>query len=198
LNLSLLLKSFTYFRLLILCLIDNKGVFQIVLDFSCSNKLGKDIHNPDKIIFVSRVSQLLASVPDKARLGASAALTSPYPFPLWRSILFLPCCMLCCSAPTNHNKKNWVKTLFAIYFCSLSFSNSNNVLLVCTCNCKCLTQTSSFFKHVVSQLLDGAEAATIELATDEEANEHCVLSSMFHFVGEVLSRVCRRGSAGEY
>jgi hypothetical protein len=24
------------------------------------------------------------------------------------------------------------------------------------------------------------------------------LSSMFHFVGEALSRVCRRGSTGEY
>lgn len=95
-------------------------------------------------------------------------------------------------------KKNGSKHFFSIYFCSLSFSNSNNVLLICTCNCKCLTQTSSFFKHVVSQLLAGAEAATIELAADKEANEHCVLSSMFHFVGEALSRVCRRGSTGEY
>ena len=106
--------------------------------------------------------------------------------------------MLCCSAPTDHNKKKLGQNFFCHLFLSLSFSNSNNVLLICTCNCKCLTQTSSFFKHVVSQLLAGAEAATIELATDEEANEHCVLSSMFHFVGEVLSRVCRRGSSGEY
>jgi hypothetical protein len=88
LNLSLLLKSFTYFRLLILCLLDNKGVFQIVVDFACSNKHGEDIHNPDKTIFVSRVAQLLASVPDKARLGASAALTSPYPCLLWSILYF--------------------------------------------------------------------------------------------------------------
>ncbi|AQK72360.1 embryo defective 2423 [Zea mays] len=118
-------------RLLILWLLDNKGVFQIVVDFICSKKHGEDILSPDKTISVSRVAQLLASVPDKARLGASAALTSP-----------------------------------------------------------------SFFKHVVSQLLAGAEATTIELAADKEANEHYVLSSMFHFVGEVLSRVCRRGSTG--
>jgi|SRR5690242_3489132 hypothetical protein len=95
---------FTYFRLLILWLLDNKGVFQIVVDFICSKKHGEDILSPDKTISVSRVAQLLASVPDKARLGASAALTSPYPFKLCSilyftrqlmSILFLPCGMLC-------------------------------------------------------------------------------------------------------
>ncbi|CAL5057312.1 unnamed protein product [Urochloa decumbens] len=118
-------------RLLILCLLDNKGVSQIVVEFTHSNKHGNDVPNPDKTIFISRVAQLLASVPDKARLGASAALTS-----------------------------------------------------------------TSFFKHVVSQLLAGAEAATVQLTADKDANEHCALSSLFLFVGEVLSRVSRRGSTG--
>ncbi|WVZ74733.1 hypothetical protein U9M48_022882 [Paspalum notatum var. saurae] len=118
-------------RLLILCLLDNKGVFQIVAEFASSNKHGDGIVNPDKTIFISRVAQLLTSVPDKARLGASAALTSP-----------------------------------------------------------------SFFKDVISQLLAGAEAVTVEFAADKDANEHCALSSMFHFLGEVLSRVSRRGSIG--
>ncbi|CAN6273357.1 unnamed protein product, partial [Urochloa humidicola] len=110
-------------RLLILCLLDNKGVSQIVVEFTRN-----DVPIPDKTIFVSRVAQLLASVPDKARLGASAALTS-----------------------------------------------------------------TSFFKDVVSQLLDGAEAATVQLTADKDANEHCALSSVFLFVGEALSRVSRRG-----
>nr|TKW40118.1 hypothetical protein SEVIR_1G224900v2 [Setaria viridis] len=118
-------------RLLVLCLLDNKGVSQIVAEFTRSNKHGNDVLNPDKTIVVSRVAQLLASVPDKARLGASAALRS-----------------------------------------------------------------TSFFKDVVSQLLAGAEAATVQLAADKDANEHCALSSVFLFVGEVLSRVSRRGSTG--
>ncbi|RLM78317.1 hypothetical protein C2845_PM12G19440 [Panicum miliaceum] len=118
-------------RLLILCLLDNKGVSQILAEFTCCNKHGNDVLNPDKTMFVSRVAQLLASVPDKARLGASAALTS-----------------------------------------------------------------TSFFKDVVSQLLAGAEAATVQLAADKDATEHCALSSVFLFVGEVLSRVSRRGSTG--
>lgn len=116
LNLSLLLKNFAHFRLLILCLLDNKGVFQIVVDFTCSNKHGEGILNPDKIV-VSRVAQLLTSVPDKARLGASAALTSPYPFPPWSilyftrqliinlNISFLPYSMSCCSTPTDCKKQ---------------------------------------------------------------------------------------------
>ncbi|XP_062222858.1 uncharacterized protein LOC133921832 [Phragmites australis] len=118
-------------RLLILCLLDNKGVVQIVAEFTYSNKHGDDIPNPDKTTFISRVAQLLASIPDKTRLGASPALASP-----------------------------------------------------------------SFFKDVVSQLLVGAEGAAIELAADKDANEHCALSSVFLFVGEVLSRVTRRGSTG--
>ncbi|CAN6279091.1 unnamed protein product [Urochloa humidicola] len=118
-------------RLLILCLLDNKGVSQIAVEFTRSNKHGNDVPNPDKTIFISRVAQLLASVPDKARLGASAALTS-----------------------------------------------------------------TSFFKDVISQLLAGAEAATVQLTADKDANEHCALSSVFLFVGEVLSRVSRRGSTG--
>lgn len=88
LKLSLLLNSFTHFRLLILCLLDNKGVSQIVAEFTHFNKHGNDVLNPDETIFISRVAQLLASVPDKARLGASAALTSLYPFPLWSILYF--------------------------------------------------------------------------------------------------------------
>jgi telomere length regulation protein len=64
-------------------LLDNKGVSQILAEFTCCNKHGNDVLKPDKTMLVSRVAQLLASVPDKARLGASGALASTYPFPLY-------------------------------------------------------------------------------------------------------------------
>lgn len=118
-------------RLLILCLLENKGVQQIVAEFTLSNKHDDGILSPDRMTFITRVAQLVASVPDKARLGASPALTS-----------------------------------------------------------------SSFFKSVVSQLIVGAEEAATELAVDQDANEHDTLSSVFLFVGEMLSRVSRRGSTG--
>ncbi|KAL6899663.1 hypothetical protein ACP4OV_006321 [Aristida adscensionis] len=103
--------------------IERFGVFQLVVEFTRSIKHYDDILSPDRAAFISRVAQLLVSVPDKARLGASPALTSP-------------------------------------------------------------------------QLLVGAEEAAVELAADKDANEQCVLPSFFLFVGEVLSRVSRRGSTG--
>ncbi|TVU29397.1 hypothetical protein EJB05_20961 [Eragrostis curvula] len=106
-------------RLLILCLLDHKGVFQIAADFTRVIKHDDDIANPDRTTFVSRVAQLLASVPDKIRLGGPPALAAP-------------------------------------------------------------------------QLLVGAEAAAIELSADKDST----LNYAFLFVGEVLSRVSRRGSTG--
>ncbi|GJM85448.1 hypothetical protein PR202_ga01895 [Eleusine coracana subsp. coracana] len=74
-------------RLLILCLLDHKGVSQIVAEFTHSIKHDDDILNLDRTTFISRVAQLLASVPDKIRLGGSPALTSPYPFsPSWNIV----------------------------------------------------------------------------------------------------------------
>ena len=60
-----------------------------------------------------------------------------------------------------------------------------------------LTQARSFFKSVVNQLLVRAEEAAIESSADKDANEQDVLSPVFLFVGEVLSRISRRGSTGE-
>ncbi|KAK3158378.1 hypothetical protein QOZ80_2AG0136390 [Eleusine coracana subsp. coracana] len=116
-------------RLLILCLLDHKGVSQIVAEFTHSIKHDDDILNLDRTTFISRVAQLLASVPDKIRLGGSPALTSPL-----------------------------------------------------------------FFKNIVNQLLVGAEAAGIDLAADKNANGHYAYE--FLFVGEMLSRISRRGSTG--
>uniref|UniRef100_A0A0D9V8N6 Uncharacterized protein n=1 Tax=Leersia perrieri TaxID=77586 RepID=A0A0D9V8N6_9ORYZ len=89
------------------------------------------ILNPGKATLISRIAQLLASVPDKTRMGASPALSS-----------------------------------------------------------------SSFFKCVIDQLLVGAEQAAMELAAGEDANGPDTSNSVFLFVGEVISRVSRRGSTG--
>ncbi|KAB8087800.1 hypothetical protein EE612_012221 [Oryza sativa] len=118
-------------RLLILCLVENKGVSQIIAEFTVSSKHDDDNLNPGRAAFISRVAQLLASVPDKTRMGASPALTS-----------------------------------------------------------------SSFFKCVVDQLLVTTEQAAMELAADEDANGLDASNSVFLFVGEVISRVSRRGSTG--
>jgi hypothetical protein len=62
---------------------------------------------------------------------------------------------------------------------------------------KSLTQARSFFKSVVSQLLVRAEEAAIESSADKDANEQGVLSPVYLFVGEVLSRISQCGSTGE-
>uniref|UniRef100_A0A0E0K1Z7 Uncharacterized protein n=1 Tax=Oryza punctata TaxID=4537 RepID=A0A0E0K1Z7_ORYPU len=96
--------------------------------FTVSSKHNDDNLNPGRAAFISRVAQLLASVPDKTRIGASPALTS-------------------------------------------SFFSANN-------------------------LLDAVEQAAMELAADEDANGLDASNSVFLFVGEVISRVSRRGSTG--
>ncbi|KAF5807033.1 putative telomere length regulation protein [Helianthus annuus] len=60
-------------RLLALCLLENDGVLQLVREFSHqpgNNNLERRKFN------ISKVSQLVTSVPDKARLGASTLLSS--------------------------------------------------------------------------------------------------------------------------
>jgi telomere length regulation protein len=71
-------------------LIENKGVCQIVEELTFSNKQDDGILNPEKSTFISRVAQLLASIPDKATMGAASALTSSY-----------PCCIYCISSSLN-------------------------------------------------------------------------------------------------
>ncbi|XP_040376672.1 telomere length regulation protein TEL2 homolog isoform X2 [Oryza brachyantha] len=63
-------------RLLILCLVENKGVGQIIAEFTVSSKHDEDNLNPGRATLISRVAQLLASIPDKTRMGASPALSS--------------------------------------------------------------------------------------------------------------------------
>nr|XP_010912892.1 telomere length regulation protein TEL2 homolog [Elaeis guineensis] len=66
-------------RLLVLCLLENQGVHRIVGEFGLpysSDEYGDELLKPDMSMFISRVAQLLASIPDKARLEALPALSS--------------------------------------------------------------------------------------------------------------------------
>ncbi|XP_043695771.1 telomere length regulation protein TEL2 homolog [Telopea speciosissima] len=66
-------------RILVLCLLDHNGVLQMARDFggSCSSeKFTNKLLKPDMLVFTSMIAQLVASIPDKARLGAPAALSS--------------------------------------------------------------------------------------------------------------------------
>ncbi|WRX19579.1 hypothetical protein QQP08_012066 [Theobroma cacao] len=65
-------------RLLVLCLLDNAGVLKMAKEFSISSQ-SKDIINERLKSAVSRVAQIVTSIPDKARLRAPPLLSSQYP-----------------------------------------------------------------------------------------------------------------------
>ncbi|XP_027903299.1 telomere length regulation protein TEL2 homolog [Vigna unguiculata] len=114
-------------RLLVLCLLENKGVVQLAREFGGSSKLRNvtDVHTK---MDVSRVAQIVASIPDKARMNSSTSLSSHV-----------------------------------------------------------------FFKQVVVQLLSLAEKREMVLLENAEMDEMDKNGAMF-FVGEMFSRICRRGS----
>lgn len=62
-----------------LCLLENEGVRLMVGEFGLLDEQDDNILKPDKVTFISRISQLLSSIPDKVRLRASSALSSQYP-----------------------------------------------------------------------------------------------------------------------
>jgi len=66
-------------RLLVLCLLENNGVLQIAREFgglSKSKGFTDEQMKPD----ISRMAQIVASIPDKARMNSPTSLSSQYPF----------------------------------------------------------------------------------------------------------------------
>lgn len=72
---------YVYYRLLVRCLLKSEGIRHIVGEFriQCSSSKHDYALKPEMLAVMSRVAQLLTSVPDKARLQASSALSSQYP-----------------------------------------------------------------------------------------------------------------------
>ncbi|XWS51359.1 hypothetical protein CRYUN_Cryun12cG0170100 [Craigia yunnanensis] len=109
-------------RLLVLCLLDNGGVLKMAIEFAVSPQ-SEDTINESLKSAVSRVAQIVTSIPDKARLKAPPLLSSHL-----------------------------------------------------------------FFKQISIQLLTGmVERLAISNKSDMVVN--------FLFVGEIYSRICRRGSS---
>lgn len=67
-----------YHRLLILCLLENNGVLHMAREFGVSFQ-SEDYINENLKSTVSRVAQMVASIPDKAQLRAPTSLLSQYP-----------------------------------------------------------------------------------------------------------------------
>ncbi|PHU17212.1 hypothetical protein BC332_12907 [Capsicum chinense] len=65
-------------RLLVLCLLDNLGVTQIARELSTYCE--EDLAHEELKQIISRVVQLLTSIPDKAQAGTPKALSSQNPF----------------------------------------------------------------------------------------------------------------------
>ncbi|KAJ3675463.1 hypothetical protein LUZ60_004505 [Juncus effusus] len=63
-------------RLLVICLLEKEGIRRLLGEFSSVEKYGGNIFNQDERGLDSRVAQLLASIPDKIRVGASSKLSS--------------------------------------------------------------------------------------------------------------------------
>ncbi|KAK7353925.1 hypothetical protein VNO80_19381 [Phaseolus coccineus] len=114
-------------RLLVLCLLENKGVLQLAREFGGSSKLRSATDVQTKMD-VSRVAQIVASIPDKARMNSLTSLSSHV-----------------------------------------------------------------FFKQVVVQLLSLAQEREMVLLDNVEMDEMDQNGAMV-FVGEMFSRICRRGS----
>lgn len=90
-------------RLLLLCLFENDGVHRMVIEFDrdCQSE-GSANESFRQIIF--RVAQLITSIPDKARAGAPASLSSPYPFSF--SFIGTKCLILLCVPFSNRSSQS--------------------------------------------------------------------------------------------
>ncbi|XP_006581886.2 telomere length regulation protein TEL2 homolog [Glycine max] len=115
-------------RLLVLCLLENNGVLQLAREFGGSSKLER-VTDVQIKMDVSRVAQVVASIPDKARMNSTTSLSSHV-----------------------------------------------------------------FFKQIVVQLLSLAEEREMILLDNVDMDEMDKNGALL-FVGEMFSRICRRGSA---
>ncbi|KAK7282002.1 hypothetical protein RIF29_10458 [Crotalaria pallida] len=116
-------------RLLVLCLLENNGVLQLAREFAGHPKL-KGLTNERIKPAVSRVAQIVASIPDKARMNPLTSLSSHL-----------------------------------------------------------------FFKQIIIQLLHLVEEGEIILPENVDASDEMDKNGALLFVGEMFSRICRRGYA---
>ena len=85
-----------YGRLLVLCLVENDGAFQMVKEFNFQCE-SEELTGDKLKQAISMLAQLVTSIPDKARPGISSALSSQYPyyFKYWYCLFFMSLSNLC-------------------------------------------------------------------------------------------------------
>ncbi|XP_061359782.1 uncharacterized protein LOC133303831 [Gastrolobium bilobum] len=118
-------------RLLVLCLIENNGVLRLAREFGGSSK-SEGFTNEQIKLDVSRVAQIVASIPDKSRMNSPSSLSSHL-----------------------------------------------------------------FFKQIIDQLLSVAEEREMILLENVDTLDEMDKNGALLFVGEMFSRICRRGSADQ-
>lgn len=117
-------------RLLVLCLLENNGVLQIAREFgglSKSKGFTDEQMKPD----ISRMAQIVASIPDIARMNSPTSLSSHL-----------------------------------------------------------------FFRQIIAQVLSLEEEREVILIEKIETSDEMDKNGALLFIGEMFSRICRRGSAG--
>lgn len=80
LSISALTENLTqfYVRLLVFCLLENNLVLQMAREFASGDQF-KDLSHGQIKQAISQTTQLITSIPDKARRGAPTSLSPQYP-----------------------------------------------------------------------------------------------------------------------
>ncbi|THG22716.1 hypothetical protein TEA_018484 [Camellia sinensis var. sinensis] len=151
-------------RLLALCLLENDGVLQMAQAFGVSCQ-SEDNSTEELYSKISRVAQLITSIPDKAQLTTSSSLSSQKEF-------------------------TWMFSLGDRGFHGPRFPTSIALLKGLT-----LDPKSFFFKQITIQLIAGAEEWDVNLCSKDVIFNKMGLDGTILFVGESFARICRRGSA---
>ncbi|KAH9776638.1 Telomere reg-2 domain-containing protein [Citrus sinensis] len=161
-------------RLVVLCLLENNGVLQMAREFSVTS-MSEDSTNGWPRPIISRVAQLVASVPDKAGLRAPTSLSSQYPYALmyWmlcvsRSLFFKQLTIQLLSGAEERaitlsdkeasfgiSETDGTLLFVGETFCRICRRGSSDVLL--------REVISQIFRHVQQVLLSNSDADLTEL-----------------------------------
>ncbi|KAH9720685.1 Telomere reg-2 domain-containing protein [Citrus sinensis] len=143
-------------RLVVLCLLENNGVLQMAREFSVTS-MSEDSTNGWPRPIISRVAQLVASVPDKAGLRAPTSLSSQYPYALMYWMLCEERAITLSDKEASFGISETDGTLLFVgeTFCRICRRGSSDVLLH--------EVISQIFRHVRQVLLSNSDADLTEL-----------------------------------
>ena len=167
----------------------------------------EDSFNEHLMPAVTRVAQIVSSIPDKARFKAPTSLTSQYPFYLVSSFLCVHVfwCMHFCF---HKFLLRWwtglcpIVNFLAVWhqdrISNMRYSSHQTFLLLSLFVYSSPDYYSLFFKQITIQLLSLAEERNMNLLFKGAILDKRDMDGTLLFVGEIFSRICRRGSVGNY